>query len=243
MPGSHGRYESLAEVARELVGHVGAARDDISNVLDAGCGERAEAEALATAFDGARVVAVDLSPPDPGSGAVQYLRGDVRVLPFPDRSIDLLYSYHVLEHVDGVDRALREFRRVLRPHGVAFIGFPNRNRLIGYLNTPEPISDRVRWNLADWRARVTGTFHNEDGAHAGFAQAEMLEALSAEFERVTPVREDYYCLLYPRQARLIRLFNRAGIFEFCAPGNYFVCTAPRGLGGRVSEQRVGSERR
>ena len=52
---------------------------------------------------------------------------DAEVLPFADESFDLVFGHAVLHHIPDLDRALAEFRRVLRPGGaVAFCGEPSR---------------------------------------------------------------------------------------------------------------------
>jgi SAM-dependent methyltransferase len=60
-------------------------------------------------------------------------------LPFADGEFEALVCVSVLEHTTELDRALDEFRRVLKPGGVAVLGFPVRNRvtdgffrLVGY---------------------------------------------------------------------------------------------------------------
>ena len=83
-----------------------------------------------------RLVATDISP-----GMLSTLSGtadrlgiaveteviDAEVLPFEDQSFDLVFGHAVLHHIPDLDRALREFRRVLRPGGaVAFCGEPSR---------------------------------------------------------------------------------------------------------------------
>ena len=54
------------------------------------------------------------------------LVSDVRALPFPAASFDVVYSMGTIEHFAESDTALQEIFRVLRPGGVAIIGVPNR---------------------------------------------------------------------------------------------------------------------
>ncbi len=51
-------------------------------------------------------------------------RIDLRRLPFQDRSYDLLFASHVLEHIDDDEAALAEIRRVLRAGGLAILPVP-----------------------------------------------------------------------------------------------------------------------
>jgi ubiquinone/menaquinone biosynthesis C-methylase UbiE len=47
---------------------------------------------------------------------------DATELPFPDNSIDCVYSFGVLHHIPEIDRALSEVHRVLKPGGKIMIG-------------------------------------------------------------------------------------------------------------------------
>lgn len=47
-------------------------------------------------------------------------------LPYPDESVDVLFMFSVIEHVDSHARTLQEITRVLRPGGYAVIEGPNR---------------------------------------------------------------------------------------------------------------------
>jgi SAM-dependent methyltransferase len=52
---------------------------------------------------------------------------DAEQLPFDDESFDLVFGHAVLHHLPDLDRAFREFRRVLRPGGrLFFAGEPSR---------------------------------------------------------------------------------------------------------------------
>ncbi len=99
-------------------------------VLDAGCG--VGRHLLPLAREGFRVVGVDLEITALQvlqgrlrvSGSPNLLlRGDLRFLPFPDRTFDAVFSINVINHGDAA--AFREFcremDRVLRPGGDLFI--------------------------------------------------------------------------------------------------------------------------
>ena len=65
--------------------------------------------------------------------------GTLFELPWREGAFDGVVCLSVLEHLVELDAALDEFRRVLRPGGVAVLGFPTRNpltdgffRLAGY---------------------------------------------------------------------------------------------------------------
>lgn len=85
------------------------------------------------ARQGAITVGADISPPiavaardgfpAPGLRATV---GDVRSLPFRDRSFDAVYSMGTVEHFDETEEAIAEIYRVLRPAGRAVVGVPNR---------------------------------------------------------------------------------------------------------------------
>ena len=51
-------------------------------------------------------------------------------MPFNDNTFDSLICFHVLEHIVGFEKAIKEINRVLRPGGVAFLGVP----ISDYLN-------------------------------------------------------------------------------------------------------------
>jgi SAM-dependent methyltransferase len=98
-------------------------------VLDAGCGVGYGTRLLAE-HDPARLVGVDISaealshaPAD----SAELVEADLRDLPFPADSFDVVVCFEVIEHVEGHDRVLDELRRVLRPGGTLLISSPNRD--------------------------------------------------------------------------------------------------------------------
>jgi SAM-dependent methyltransferase len=52
------------------------------------------------------------------------IRGDARLLPLRDRSVDLVVAFDVLEHIDDDRAALIEVRRILKPGGWMFAAAP-----------------------------------------------------------------------------------------------------------------------
>ncbi len=90
-------------------------------VLDAACGtgDLALADLLAGAGE---VVGVDFSEPmleraRQKSNAIDWVRGDLSALPFPDAGFQAATVGFGLRNVPDLDRALRELRRVLEPGG------------------------------------------------------------------------------------------------------------------------------
>lgn len=70
-------------------------------------------------------------------------------LPFPDRSIDVVYHSHVLEHLSKADglQLLRRCRRVLKPNGILRVAVPDLERIVRhYLEALEKsVSGEPKW--------------------------------------------------------------------------------------------------
>jgi len=54
------------------------------------------------------------------------LRADIRELPFPSGSFDVVYTMGTIEHIDEYPQSLREIQRVLKPGGRAIVGVPHK---------------------------------------------------------------------------------------------------------------------
>jgi ubiquinone/menaquinone biosynthesis C-methylase UbiE len=60
--------------------------------------------------------------------------GSILKLPFPDNTFDFVYALEVFRYLDSEDniQGLKEIYRVLKPNGVFFATFVNRNALDGF---------------------------------------------------------------------------------------------------------------
>jgi ubiquinone/menaquinone biosynthesis C-methylase UbiE len=102
-------YQALeAEIARRLQPH--------HALLDAGCGRTAP---VLRKYQGAakRLIGIDLVEFTEPIAGIELYRGDVSKTGLPDRSVDLIYSRSVMEHVDDPDAVFAESNRILAPGG------------------------------------------------------------------------------------------------------------------------------
>ena len=109
--GLDGRWRSLAAASVVQPG---------DRVLDAACGTGDLA--LAAAREGGRVTGLDFSErmlerARRKSSSVEWVRGDVLALPFPDSSFDAVTIGFGIRNVADMEAGLRELARVLRPGG------------------------------------------------------------------------------------------------------------------------------
>jgi demethylmenaquinone methyltransferase/2-methoxy-6-polyprenyl-1,4-benzoquinol methylase len=120
--------------------------------------------------EGTAVYAVDLTPPmiaearkKPEADRIRFTVSDVKELPFPDRSLDLIAISFATRNLnlnsDVLTRTLAEFRRVLRPGG----------RFVN-LETSQPPSRIVRWGYHLYiRLFVRSIGSRISGSKAGYA--------------------------------------------------------------------------
>lgn len=197
-------------------------------ILVVGCGSGSEAAVLAQRF-GSSVTGIDIDPAfDPAAMTWAKLhRGDATNLEFPDRSFDLVFSYHALEHIPQWEKALQEMRRILTPGGWFCVGTPNRLRLVGYLGAENTtVREKILWNYNDWRARLRGRFRNEYGAHAGFSESELHDMLKDVFPSVENISFDYYRELYPKYGSALMALWSSRAYTFAMPAIYFMGQVP-----------------
>jgi SAM-dependent methyltransferase len=94
----------------------------LGHVLDVGCGPQ-RLPSYFSGLDIRRLAGIDPLQGEPKE--FEFVRGFAEFLPWPDAEFDTIVCATSLDHVLSLDRALEEFRRVLRPGGsiAVWVGF------------------------------------------------------------------------------------------------------------------------
>jgi SAM-dependent methyltransferase len=130
------RYDREAHILRCLDGIDFRGKE----VLEIGLGQGADSEQIIRR--GAHWSGLDLTPESltrvrmrlrlRGLPHRALEQGSVLRIPYPDRRFDIVFSHGVLHHVPDIQRAQREIRRVLQPHGELIVMLYAR-RSLNYL--------------------------------------------------------------------------------------------------------------
>jgi ubiquinone/menaquinone biosynthesis C-methylase UbiE len=214
---SDSKTEKVAEIIKRI--H----RGEIEKLLVVGCGEGVEAAILAQRL-GCKVVGIDIEDEFDVDAArlAELKQGDAENLEFRDETFDFVFSYHALEHIDDPQKALKEMHRVLKTGGGYWIGTPNKARIVGYIGGKNAsFADKIRWNLADWKARFKGEFENKLGAHAGFTHRELYKLLNEVFSKTEDQTDEYFSTVYQNHTKLINLIQKSGFSRRIYPSVYF----------------------
>jgi malonyl-CoA O-methyltransferase len=198
-----GDYDAVAviqaEVRRRLLERLELFRIRPQRILDVGCGTGHGARALLQHYRRAGLVALDLAPGmlratrsrRPWLRRLDVVCGDAAALPLADASIDLVFSNLMLQWCNEPDRVFAEFRRVLRPGGLAlFTTFG-----------PDTLKElRAAWGAADGHTHVSRFIDMHDLGDA------LLRAGLAE-----PVMDmEHLALTYPDVRSLMRDLKTMG---------------------------------
>jgi ubiquinone/menaquinone biosynthesis C-methylase UbiE len=100
-----------------------------------------------------RVTILNLETEKP-SGQFEWIAGDARQLPFPDKAFDIVYSNSVIEHLGTAgdqQRFATECRRVGRSY---FVQTPNRNFPI----EPHVLTPFIHWLPKSWQRPLVRNF-------------------------------------------------------------------------------------
>jgi len=108
-------------------------------ILEVGCGPgMLWRENLDRMPDGCEAILTDLSTGmleearaslGPTATRFRMAAADAQHLPFPDEHVDVVVANHMLYHVPDLEKALAEFRRVLRPAGRFYAATNGRNHM------------------------------------------------------------------------------------------------------------------
>jgi ubiquinone/menaquinone biosynthesis C-methylase UbiE len=98
-----------------------------SKFLDVGCGSGYSLLKAITSKS-CEAFGIDPTPNSFGvkfnNGNLNIIQGSAEAIPFEDGMFDVVYSSHVIEHVNDIDKSLEEFHRVLKAGGKAIILVP-----------------------------------------------------------------------------------------------------------------------
>ena len=155
-------------------------------VLDWGCGHGMAACLLAGR--GAKVVATDVSAgycrevllrAGIHQVAIRTVQADAVRLPLPDASIDAIWGHAILHHLP-FDKAMRELRRVLKPHGRLVLSDPFEGGFAvrwarmasGCWNGHQTIDEQpITWHvlnaIKEYFPAVMATFWDIPGVYSG----------------------------------------------------------------------------
>lgn len=217
-------YDRVAVLQREvgdrLLERLEVIKLDPRTILDLGAGTGYITRALMKQYRGARVLALDIATAMLKQTRAQsgwwrrpgLVCGDIERLPFADNSVELILSNLTLQWCNGLDAALAEFKRVLKPGGaLLFTSFG-----------PDTLRElRTSWAAVDGYNHVNSFLDMHDVGDA------MVRAGLAE-----PVLDvEQFALTYTEVNGLVRDLKTLGAHNVTAG-------RPRGLMGRGRWRRM-----
>ena len=79
-----------------------------------------------------------------GKQDVGLAQADIEAIPFKDSSLDVVISLGVLSYLKTVEKAMREFARVLKPDGTLIFSTLNKINIVGYFDVPAVIRNAAK---------------------------------------------------------------------------------------------------
>lgn len=161
-----------------------------ATVLDYGCGQGGWIPVLENQFPEAQISGVDLSPVALGKASRKFPYHtfavcDRDVTHFADQYFEVIFSYHVLEHVLNVERTLAEIARLLKTGGYCCLICPCGNQH-SFEENVTTLVHNGKEPSRDGRIR----FFYEDASHIRrLTSREVIEM--AAFNRMAAIQEYY----------------------------------------------------
>lgn len=94
-----------------------------TKLLDVGTGNGEIASYLGQYCD---VISIDICDQRQISSSYRFEKVTGELIPLQDKSIDIIISNHVIEHVRDAEQHLSEMNRVLKDNGIIYLASPNR---------------------------------------------------------------------------------------------------------------------
>lgn len=117
-------HPDWVQFAKDIeIGYIAPYLSKNQKILEIGSGEGYAANVLQNKY-GLDVTASDLEPRYPQYTEV--LKVDGQSTAFQDKQYDVIISFHVLEHIEDIDMALEEFKRLLKDDGIMYHIVPSR---------------------------------------------------------------------------------------------------------------------
>jgi ubiquinone/menaquinone biosynthesis C-methylase UbiE len=142
-------------------------------ILELGCGAAAHTRAIAEAAPDSHIDAMEVDTIQHEKNLritdlpnVTFHMSGAQAIPAPDESYDIVFMFKSLHHVPDelLDQALHEIRRVLKPHGLAYISEPiyagDFNALVSRFHDEKRVREAAFAALQ--RAVNQGTFQLKD---------------------------------------------------------------------------------
>ena len=175
-----GSYDGVAvlqkEVGERLMHRLAARFHAPEVIVDVGAGTGYFATGLLERYPGSHLVALDIA-----EGMLLAARsrigrspnrccvgGDAEALPLADRSVDLVFSNLAIQWCPGLAGVFGEFRRVLKPQGVALFSTFGAGTLVELRRAWAAVDDRSHVNDFADLAGIAGAL-----SEAGFANADI----------------------------------------------------------------------
>lgn len=102
-----------------LLSHAPDARGPGKTILDFGVGRAGYCPLYAPDFG--RAIGLDLYDMSQHYASIECIVGDGRSIPLGERSVDLIVSHSVLEHVEDLEAAFSEMNRILKVRGYVYL--------------------------------------------------------------------------------------------------------------------------